>query len=117
MNDLTAVMTIFDCSRVPNTPGMTLGSTVDAEREEYEKLSGSYGNPGLNYVAFRACQPQYQLPLESKFAETFFKFISKKAPKLNNSIQLRDLLEFRGPYGTTEITMAIGVKIPFTWTA
>jgi len=57
MNGATAVCGIYDCSRVPATPGLTLGDTIDLEREEYEKLSGSYGSDAINYVAFRACQP------------------------------------------------------------
>lgn len=44
MNGTTAVCGIYDCSRVPVTPTMTLGDSIDIEREEYEKLSGSFGN-------------------------------------------------------------------------
>ena len=55
MNGLTSVIGIYDCSRVPATPGMTLGDTVDIENEEYEKLSGSYADKTPNYVGFKAC--------------------------------------------------------------
>ena len=92
---------IYDCSRVPATPGMTLGDTADAEREEYEKLSGSFANKEPNYVGFKACQPQYQVPLESKLAESFFKHVSKKAHS-NPALELSDLYDFRGPYGMVE---------------
>ena len=56
MNGLTAIFSIYDCSRVPVTPGMTLGDSVEDEIEEYEKFSGAYGS-ATNYVALRACQP------------------------------------------------------------
>ena len=114
MNGLTSVVGIYDCSRVPATPGMTLGDTVDIENEEYEKLSGSYADKTPNYVGFKACQPQYQVPLESKLAESFFKHIAKKAHS-NPALELSDFFDFRGPYGMVEVITAMGVRIPFEW--
>ena len=114
MNGLTAVLGIYDCSRVPASPGLTLGDTIDVEREEYEKLSGSFGNNSCNYVAFRACQPQYQVPLESKLAESFWKHVDKKHLS-NPALELTDIMDFRGPYGMVEITSAIGVRIPLEY--
>lgn len=43
LNGLTAIMAIYDCSRVPATPGMTLGDSNDAESQEYQAMCGSYG--------------------------------------------------------------------------
>ena len=68
MGGKTAVCGIFDCSRVPVSPGITLGQTYDLEKDEYEQLK----NGEINFWAFRACQPLYQVPLDSKLAESFF---------------------------------------------
>ena len=35
MNDLTAGLMIFDCSRVPLSPGLTIGANIETENEEW----------------------------------------------------------------------------------
>ena len=55
MNGMTAAMAIYDCSRVPVSPGMKLGETFEEETKEFEMLSGSYSDPTIHYAAFRGC--------------------------------------------------------------
>ena len=77
MNCLTAVFAIYDTSRVPVTPGLNLGPKIDEEREVFQKVLAEYGDAmaNQNYICMKACQPAFQVPLESKLSESFWKYI------------------------------------------
>ena len=105
-----AVAGIYDCSRVPASPGLSLGQTYDLEKEEYNQLK----KDGAQYWAFRACQPLYQVPLDSKLAESFFQHVAKKN-QTSAAIEFNDLTDFRGPYGVAEYTTTGNAKIPVYW--
>ena len=51
----TAVVGMFDCSRVPASPGLTLGQSYDLEKEEDEQLKKG----DIFYYAFKACHAHY----------------------------------------------------------
>ena len=59
---MVSVLALLDCSRVGTTPGMTCGD-YEEEREEFDKLAGSFPSRSSYYVKIAACSPGLQTPL------------------------------------------------------
>ena len=55
-NKHVSVLSIFDCSRVPSTPGITAGNHA-IEKVEYDKLVGSFGSNSSYFIKYSSCSP------------------------------------------------------------
>ena len=75
MNEKTCAFNIYDCSRVPLSPGLMLGENKAAEDEEWEKMKAELEGTKKNYLAYRAAAPNDQMALSSQVAKGFFDHI------------------------------------------
>ena len=111
MNNLTSCIMVFDCSRVPLSPGLTMGANIEAEKEEWQKFEGELTTVKRNYIAFRSAGPSMQMSLASPVAQGFFQHIKDKC-LAKGACGTADLMEF-SKY--TEVSSSMGVNVCFSY--
>ena len=111
MNNLTACIMVFDCSRVPLSPGLTLGEKLQTEKEEWEKFEGELTTLKRNFIAYRSAGPSMQMSLASPVAHAFFQHIKDKC-LAKGACRTADLMDF-SKY--TEVSSSMGVNVCFSY--
>ena len=92
-NGMVCVAMVFDCSRVPLSPGLGRGENDEAEAAEWAAIEGGFNNRSRNLLVYRSAPAGMQAPPASPVAAAFFEHL-KNACKKNGKSSTMDLINF-----------------------